>query len=64
MTDSFALLDAQLNLFPQTLSDMGMSVYLKAENLTNELGLLHTSFLKEDAPIRGRNFSIGLRGEF
>ncbi|WP_127346779.1 TonB-dependent receptor [Pseudidiomarina mangrovi] len=64
VTDSFALLDAQLNLFPQTLSDMGMSVYLKAENLTNELGLLHTSFLKEDAPIRGRNFSIGLRGEF
>lgn len=63
-TDSFALLDAQLNLFPQSISDLGMSIYIKAENLTNELGLVHSSFLKNDAPIRGRNFSIGLRGEF
>lgn len=64
VTDSFGLLDAQLNLFPQSWSQLGLTVYLKAENLTNELGLVHSSFLKDDAPIRGRNFSIGLRGEF
>jgi iron complex outermembrane receptor protein len=63
-TAGFGLLDAQVNLFPQAISTMGMSIYLKAENLTNELGLVHSSFLKDDAPIRGRNFSIGLRGEF
>jgi iron complex outermembrane receptor protein len=64
VTDSFGLLNAQLNLFPQTMSDLGMSIFIKGENLTNQLGLVHSSFLKEDAPIRGRNFSIGLRGEF
>lgn len=64
VTAGFGLLDAQVNLFPQAISTMGMSIYLKAENLTNELGLVHSSFLKDDAPIRGRNFSIGLRGEF
>jgi iron complex outermembrane receptor protein len=64
VTDSFGLLNAQLNLFPQVVNDLGMSIYIKGENLTNELGLVHSSFLKNDAPIRGRNFSIGLRGEF
>ena len=63
-TDSFGLLHAQVNWYPQAFSDYNLSVYAKGENLTDELGLMHTSFLKEDAPLRGRNFSIGVRGSF
>ncbi|GAB3290547.1 TonB-dependent receptor domain-containing protein [Pseudidiomarina andamanensis] len=63
-TDSFGLVNAQLNWFPQALAAHNISLYFKAENLTDELGYVHSSFLKEDAPMRGRNFSIGLRGEF
>jgi len=64
ITDSFGLLNAQLNWFPRALTAHNISLYFKADNLTDELGYVHSSFLKEDAPMRGRNFSIGLRGEF
>ncbi len=63
-TASYGILDAQVNWFPQQLSQYNISLYMKAENLTDKLGFVHSSFLKDDAPIRGRNFSIGLRGEF
>lgn len=63
-TDSFGLVNAQLNWFPTALSQYNASLFLKAENLTDELAYVHSSFLKDDAPMRGRNFSIGLRGEF
>ncbi|RUO61602.1 TonB-dependent receptor domain-containing protein [Pseudidiomarina marina] len=63
-TASFGLLNAQFNWFPQALAKQNISVYVKADNLTDELGYVHSSFLKEDAPMRGRNFSIGIRGEF
>ncbi len=39
-------------------------VYLKGENLTNRLGLAHTSFIKQAAPLKGRNLTVGLRASF
>ena len=39
-------------------------LYFKANNLTDEVAFVHSSFLKEVAPLPGRNFSIGLRGSF
>lgn len=63
-TPSYGLLNAQFNWFPQNLARYNVSLYLKAENITDKLGYVHTSFLKYDAPVAGRNFSIGLRGEF
>lgn len=63
-TPSYGLLNAQFNWFPQAGADYNLSIYLKGENLTDKLGYVHTSFLKEIAPVAGRNFSIGLRGEF
>lgn len=63
-TASYGLVNAKVSWFPTALADNNISVYAKADNLTNELGFVHTSFLKADAPIRGRNFSIGIRGEF
>lgn len=63
-TPSYGLVNAQLNWFPQQLARYNVSLYFKAENLTDKLGYVHTSFLKYDAPVAGRNFSIGLGGEF
>ncbi|KFZ31464.1 membrane protein [Pseudidiomarina salinarum] len=63
-TDGYGLLSAQVNFFPQAFAAQNLSIYLKADNLTDELAFPHTSFLKEDAPLRGRNFGIGIRGEF
>lgn len=64
LTDSFGMLNAQVNWFPTVLANQNISIYIKAENLTDELGFVHSSFLKEQAPMRGRNLSIGIRGEF
>jgi iron complex outermembrane receptor protein len=38
--------------------------YLKAENLTNELAYNNLSFLKESAPLSGRQISLGLDLKF
>ena len=42
----------------------GMSVQVRADNLTNEEARLHTSFLKDVAPLPGRNIKLVVRGEF
>jgi iron complex outermembrane receptor protein len=39
-------------------------VYLDARNLTDSNGRLHTSFLKDVAPLPGRGFGFGLRAFF
>lgn len=38
--------------------------YVKATNLTDELAFAHTSFLKNAAPLAGRNLTAGLRVAF
>ncbi|CAB0149523.1 putative TonB-dependent receptor [Pseudidiomarina piscicola] len=63
-TPSYGLVNAQFNWFPQAFAQQNLSIYLKAENLTDKLAYVHTSYLKMNAPVAGRNFSIGLRGEF
>lgn len=63
-TDSYKLVNASFNYYPGWSTRQQLSLYVKAENLTDELGFVHTSFLKDDAPVRGRNFTIGIRGEF
>ncbi len=44
--------------------DHGLSVQLRADNVTDEEARLHTSFLKETAPLPGRNIKLTLRGVF
>ena len=36
-------------------------LYARINNLTNELAFSHTSFIKEAAPLPGRNITAGLR---
>ena len=39
-------------------------VYLKANNLTDRLAYAHTSFIKDAAPLMGRNLTLGVRVAF
>ncbi|RUO38809.1 hypothetical protein CWE13_04025 [Aliidiomarina shirensis] len=63
-TDSFGLVNLQLNYYPGYFGGQDVAIYLKAENLTNELGYAHSSFIKNYAPLPGRGFSLGIRASF
>jgi iron complex outermembrane receptor protein len=39
-------------------------LFVKAQNLTNVNARVHSSFLKNDAPLPGRGFGLGIRGSF
>jgi iron complex outermembrane receptor protein len=40
------------------------SIYFKGENLTNELAYNHLSFLKDSAPLAGRQLTLGVSANF
>ena len=42
----------------------GVQVYVRGTNLLDELALNHTSFIKDAAPLRGRNLVLGVRMAF
>lgn len=48
--------------------DMGprksMELYARGTNLTNELAYAHTSFVKDQSPLRGRSIAFGMRHAF
>jgi iron complex outermembrane recepter protein len=62
-TPGYHLVGARVS-YAFDFSGMGMEAFLRAENLTNEVARVHTSYLKEYAPLPGRNFIFGLRGRF
>lgn len=47
-----------------TLGGVGTQVYLRGNNLLDELALNHASFLTNVAPLRGRNLALGVRAVF
>ncbi|MDV6316855.1 TonB-dependent receptor [Idiomarina sp. HP20-50] len=60
VTDAYGLLNARINLYPDWLANYGATLYLEGENLTDQLGFVHSSFLKDDAPVTGRRFQVGV----
>lgn len=62
-TDGYTLYNAYLTLRPFG-ADSGLSARVSAVNLTNEDARLHTSFLKDVAPLPGRNIKVALIGKF
>jgi iron complex outermembrane receptor protein len=46
------------------VNTLALSVFAKAENMTDTEARVHTSFIKDVAPRPGRNFSLGIRGSF
>jgi iron complex outermembrane receptor protein len=65
-TDAYSLIDFNINYYLDGMSfrDSDMVLYIKGNNLTDEVAHVHSSFLKDIAPLPGRNFSIGVRGSF
>ena len=62
-TDSYSLIDMNMNYYIDGIGN-DLVLYVKANNLTDEVAKVHSSFLKDVAPLPGRNFSIGIRGSF
>ena len=62
-TDGYTLISAAFNYYI-SLNSTDMKLYLKANNLTNELARVHSSFLKDDAPLPARSFVLGAKVSF
>lgn len=62
-TDGYATLNADLS-YTIPYEDKQLELYIKGVNLTDEEVRLHTSFLKDIAPLRGRAFFAGVKAIF
>lgn len=62
-TDGYTLIDLQAN-YQLDLGAVDTQLYLSVDNITDELGFVHSSFIKDTAPLPGRNFQFGVRGYF
>lgn len=62
-TDGYTLLDASVT-YHLPLNGNELAFYLKGTNLTDEEARVHTSFLKDIAPLPGRSLAVGVRGYF
>lgn len=60
-TGGYGMLNLSLH---KALDGTPWQFYLKTENLNNRLGRAHTSFIKQAAPLKGRNLTLGLRAQF
>lgn len=65
-TDSYTMVDANVNFYLDGVGfkDMETVVFIKGQNLTDEDARVHSSFLKNVAPLPGRGISVGIRGSF
>jgi len=62
-TAGYTSFDASLSYF-FNLSSIDMSAFIKGTNLTDKLGYVHSSFIKEDAPLPGRAVTLGVTARF
>lgn len=62
-TGSYQILDLGLSYY-FNLNELDLTAFAKVNNLTDELGFVHSSFIKEDAPLPGRSFTLGLKARF
>ncbi|MBE0464228.1 MAG: hypothetical protein ACTIDY_02335 [Halomonadaceae bacterium] len=60
-TDGYGMLNATLAYSLDMNGWNELELYLRGSNLTNELAFVHTSFVKDQSPLRGRNFVAGMR---
>ena len=62
-TAGYTLLDASVS-YRFNLGTSQLTAYVKGQNLTDEEVRVHTSFLKDIAPLPGRSVALGIRGSF
>ncbi|MEO0423737.1 MAG: TonB-dependent receptor [Pseudomonadota bacterium] len=63
-TDGYTMLNADISLVLAEDALVPVEVFVRASNLLDEDARRHTSFVKDLAPLPGRNYTIGLRGRF
>lgn len=63
-TDSYFLLSARISLYKVPVGAVDFDFYLRGTNLTDDEARLHTSFLKEIAPLPGRGVRFGVKATF
>ena len=61
-TDGYTLVNVSVDYRVSDTQDW--TVYIRANNLFDEEARVHTSFLKGQAPLPGRNFTLGTRFSF
>ena len=59
-TDSYFLLDTVISYSIQP----DLQIFVKGYNLTDEYARVHSSFLKDKAPLPARNIAVGISGRF
>jgi iron complex outermembrane recepter protein len=64
VTDGYTLTNADFRWRIGVGSDGELELFANATNLGDELARKHTSFVKDIAPLPGRNYAIGIRSRF
>jgi iron complex outermembrane receptor protein len=62
-TDGYTIVSASFNYY-LPLGDNDLTLYVKGNNLTNELAKVHSSFIKDVAPLPARSFVVGAKYNF
>ena len=63
-TKAYHMLNLTLEYNLPYAEEKNLSIYLKGLNLTNEEARVHSSFIKDIAPLAGQSLLLGLRGYF
>ena len=62
-TSGYTMVDANFSYYVEGFGQ-DLTVFVKGQNLTDEDARVHSSFLKNTAPLPGRAFTVGVRGSF
>lgn len=63
-TPGYGMLNLGISYSGKYNGETPWQVYLKANNLTDRLAYAHTSFIKNAAPLMGRNLTVGVKLAF
>lgn len=63
-TGGYDMLNATLSYEFNVGTGKSVEFYARGTNLKNELALVHTSFVRDQSPLRGRNITLGMRHKF
>lgn len=63
-TGGYDMLNATLSYRLDVGNGRNVELYARGTNLTNELAFVHTSFVKDQSPMRGRSVVFGMRHSF
>jgi iron complex outermembrane receptor protein len=63
-TPGYTLVNVEVAYRIKETKSNGIKIFVQGKNLLNEEMRVHTSFLKNFAPLPGRSLLVGLRGEF